>query len=77
MVKYLIFNSLSDALYRSHQIAISQGAGQPDDVTQYWFGAIEHTDGRAALEIDDDSFLNEEEREELKDELWMQHEGWF
>lgn len=77
MVKYLIFNSLSDALYRSHEIAISQGAGDPDDITQYWFSAIEHTDGRAALEISDEALITDEEKAELKDELWMQDNGWL
>jgi len=76
-MNYLIFNSLSDALYRSHQIAISQGAGDPDDVTQYWFSAIEHTDGRAALEISDETLITDEEKAELKDQTFMQQNGWL
>jgi hypothetical protein len=74
MVKYLIFPTIQDSLYRSNQIAISQGCDE-NSVTQYWFGSIEHSDGRAALEVTDESFLTENEVLELKDFEWMKNEG--
>lgn len=76
-MEYLIFDSESDAQFRNHEIAVSQGSGGVDDITQYWFGMIINQDGKAALEISDKSLITESERLKLKDENWMQQNGWL
>ena len=65
------------ALQRSHNIAVEQGAGKEGDVTQYWFGTIEHEDGRGAMEVSDESLIADWEILELKDEAWMEQDGWL
>lgn len=76
-MKYLIFPSFDMALQRSHNIAVEQGAGKEGDVTQYWFGTIEHEDGRAAMEVSDEALITDAEKLELKDENWMENDGWL
>lgn len=76
-MKYLIFPSEADAQFRNHQIAIAQGSGGVDDITQYWFGMITHQDGRAALEVDNESLLLSSEVAQLKNEDFMRNENWF
>lgn len=75
-MKYLIFPSEAEAQFRNNQIAISQGSGGADDVTQYWFGMITK-DGKAALVIENEDLLEDSEKAELKDEDYMKENNWI
>lgn len=82
MVKYLIFNTKSQALDRSEQIARSLGAGtRPGDVTKYWFAIIEHPKNipLSAMEVPDSEAnkLTQSEQALLKDMTFMENAGWF
>lgn len=74
-MKYLIFNTESEAQVRNHEICVSQGSGKPGDITQYWFSTIMNN-LECALVVDDESLLTDIERENLKDEQWMTNNGW-
>lgn len=82
MVKYLIFNTKSQALQRSEQIAKSLGAGTHEgDVTKYWFAIIEHPKNipLSAMEIPEEEIgkLTQVEQALLKDRTFMENQGWF
>ena len=72
-MQYLIFPTEQEAQDRSHQIAEEQGCS---GVTQYWFGWI-NKDPQSALQVDQPELLTEEEVAELKDEQYMEDNGWF
>jgi hypothetical protein len=80
MVKYLIYNTKSQAYDRSREIALSLGAGDSaDDITKYWFGVIEHPSGEGALEVPEEETgkLTQAEQALLKDRTFMENQGWF
>lgn len=62
-MKYLIYNTVSEARERSLQEALSRGAS-PSTVTQYWWSWRETSDGKWALCIpeSDVQSLTEQER---------------
>ena len=75
---YLIFASEQEAIDASQQIAVEQGC--TGDVTSYWFSWIQHpTNGEGALQVPEDqtSVLTEEEIAILKDQQFMDDNGWF
>jgi hypothetical protein len=75
---YLIFASEQDAIDASSQIAVEQGC--TGDVTSYWFSWINHpTNGESALQVPEDqtSVLTEGEIALLKDQQFMDDNGWF
>ncbi len=81
-MKYLIYNTKSQALQRSEAIAISLGAGTREgDVTKYWFAILEHPKNipLSAMEIPDDEInkLTQAEQALLKDTTFMENQGWF
>jgi hypothetical protein len=73
---YLIFASEQDAIDASSQIAVEQGC--TGDVTSYWFSWINHpTNGESALQVTETSVLTEGEIALLKDQQFMDDNGWF
>lgn len=81
-MKYILYPTKSDAQARSAEIATSLGCGrEPEDVTRYWFGVLEHPDTKeAAIEIPDAQEENkltgaEKTKLKLKDDLAK--DGWF
>lgn len=63
-MKYLIYNTESEARERSLQEALSRGAS-PSTVTQYWWAWRETSDGKWALCVPDAEveFLTENEQQ--------------
>ena len=81
-MKYLIYNTKSQALDRSEAIARSLGAGTREgDVTKYWFGILEHPKNipLSAMEIPEEEInkLTTAEQALLKDRTFMENQGWF
>jgi hypothetical protein len=77
-MKYLIFKTEQDALNRSQEICISQGC--TGNTTTYWFGVIKHRiteEGAMQIPEGQESILTEQEISELKDQTYMQDNGWF
>lgn len=77
-MKYLIFNTRSDADIKNQQIATSQGAGTTaGDVTRFWFNTIDNLQTQqAALQVYDESVLSQQDIQDLKDEQYMIDNGW-
>ena len=75
--QYLIL-SRRDATALSHKEAVRRGSGGPDQVTQFWWGIIEHpTDGRVALRVGDTLRMTGAEKADIKDREAMRLDGWF
>jgi hypothetical protein len=77
-MKYLIFPTMQLALNRSQEICVSQGC--TGDTTTYWFGCTEHpTTEEGAMQIPEgqEALLTEQEILELKDQQYMNDNGWF
>lgn len=77
-MQYLLFQTEQLALDRSHEICISQGC--TGDTTTYWFGVILHPiTQEAAMQVTDDYqyLLTETEITELKNQKFMNDNGWF
>jgi hypothetical protein len=66
-MKYLKQQTRKDADAISHRIALEQGAGTPQHVTQFWFSIDESDDGEALLTIPDgqEKLLNADEERAL------------
>lgn len=75
-MQYLIYDTKALAQSRSAEEAINRGCS-PDSVTSYWWGIIEHIDGRAALQISDPEALNAIEQTMLNSQEEMDADGWF
>lgn len=76
---YLIFPTEQDAMNRSEQIAILNGC--VGNLTKYWFGwIVSYTNApETALTVPDDQIdeLTPTEITELKDQAYMEANGWF
>lgn len=76
---YLIFPTEQAAKDRSEQIAVMNGCS--GDVTTYWFGwVVSYTSApETALMVPDDQTdeLTPTEVTELKDQAYMESNGWF
>lgn len=76
---YLIFPTEQAAMDRSEQIAIINGC--TGDVTKYWFGwIVSYTNApETALMVPDNQTdeLTPTEVTELKDQAYMEANGWF
>ena len=75
---YLIFSSLQEAQDRSQEICQQQGC--TGDITTYWFSCIENQttmEGAMVIPEDQESLLTPEEISELKDERYMEMNGWI
>ncbi len=76
-MNYLIYETKEQAQDRSHQEAVSNGAGE-GSTTAYWWSIIEHPEtSQAALKIDNPTVLNAVEQLALKDQEYMDSDGWF
>lgn len=67
-MKYLIYNTDTEARERSLQEALTRGAS-PSTVTRYWWSWSETSDGKWALCVPDSDveFLTEQEQVSLVD----------
>jgi hypothetical protein len=77
-MKYLLFETEQEGLNRSQEICISQGC--TGDTTTYWFGVIKHPlteQGAMQVPEEQESLLTEQEVLELKDQQYMNDNGWF
>lgn len=75
---YLIFPTEQEAIDRTQEIATEQGC--TGDITLYWFGWIVHPSStETALQVPDDQvgYLTPTEQSELKDQAYMDANGWF
>lgn len=76
---YLIFPTEQAAMDRSEQIAIAQGC--TGDVTKYWFAwIVSYTNApESAMMVPEDETdkLTPIEVTELKDQAYMEANGWF
>jgi len=78
-MNYLIFNTEQLATTRSGEIATNKGCS--GNITHYWFSwVVSYTNSPlTALIIPDDqiNLLTPQEQSELKDQNYMDSNGWF
>jgi hypothetical protein len=77
-MKYLLFQTEQEALNRSKEICISQGC--TGDTTTYWFEVIKNSlteEGAMQVPEGQELLLTEQEILELKNQQYMNDNGWF
>lgn len=90
MTKYLVFPTTTDALSRSHEIFVGMcKAYDPEQVTQFAFGTIEHEDTKeGAMVIPDDwlavkhyytkaELLEAADKANLETDAQLKSKGWL